>query len=283
MAVEIPRSEVLTADMKLFFYVFLFSLTEFSLIVGADPRGDHLIDQYLNQSARHDAVLSIRVDHTRPGAEPVGVEFTWIRRVREDSIAHLLRIDSPSAERGKLLLVHEGADGTANYVAYRPNSALKKKVRLSGTRDYEYKGLKISVQEIIGGELLKYSHRFDRSQSLDGIGCQIVVNRLKPQFNKDSDYQQLRIFLRDDNGMPLRAELFEKSGLSKVIYFEEIRKIQGIWTITRARVEELKEHGQVVVTLKEAQYRPELEDCWFSEECLKQTSKSSGPAPADEP
>jgi hypothetical protein len=63
-----------------------------------------------------------------------------------------------------------------------------------------------------------------------------------------------------------------------VIYFEEIRKIQGIWTITRARVEELKEHGQLVITLKEAQYRPELEDCWFSEECLKQTSKSVLPS-----
>jgi hypothetical protein len=258
--------------MKLFYGVMFCCGIQFSWIAVADPRGDHLIDHYLNQAARHDAVFSVRVDHTKGGADPLRLEFTWIRRVRKDSISHLLRIDSPADERGKLLLVHERLDGRTDYIAYRPNSKLKKKVRISGARDYKYKGLKISVQEIIGGELPKYSHQFEGTERLEGIACQVVENRLRPEFKKDSDYQRLRIFLRNDNGMPLRAELFEKSGPSKVVYFEEIQKLQGIWTVTRARVEDLKQHGQLVVRLKQAEYRPELQDSWFSEEYLKENS-----------
>ena len=69
--------------------------------------------------------------------------------------------------------------------------------------------------------------------------------------------------------MPLRAELFGKSDQVKMIYFEKVQKIEGIWTITRARIEDPKKQAELIVTLKEAHYNPDLEDYWFTEEYLK--------------
>jgi hypothetical protein len=255
--------------MRLFFYLPFCWLIGFSSNAYPDLHGDQLIDQYLTRSARHDAVLSVRVDYHEPKEEPVRLEFTWMRKIKPALTSHLLRIDAPCPEKGKLLLVHEKADGATDYIAYRPKSTLKKKVRISGTQDYKYKGLSISVQEIIGGELLKYNHQFKGTEKLNGVTCYVVENQLRAQFKNDSNYPRMRIYLREDNGMPLRAELFGKSDQFRMIYFEEVQKIEGIWTITRARVEDSKKPAQLIVTLKEAHYNLDLEDYWFTEEYLK--------------
>jgi Outer membrane lipoprotein-sorting protein len=126
---------------------------------------------------------------------------------------------------------------------------------------------------MIGGELLKYSHQFKGTETIKGITCQVVENLLLAQFEKDSDYPRSLIYLREDNGMPLKAELFGKSDNFRVIYFEEVKAIDGIWTVTRARLEDLKDQGQLVITLKEARYHPDLNDHLFSEEYLKANSQ----------
>ena len=121
----------------------------------------------------------------------------------------------------------------------------------------------------IGGELLKYNHQFDGIETLNGLTCYVVENRLRAEFRNDSRYPRQRIYLREDSGMPLRAELFGKSDQLKTIYFEEVKKIEGIWTITRARIEDSTKQAALIVTLKEAHYSPNLEDRWFTEEYLK--------------
>jgi Outer membrane lipoprotein-sorting protein len=72
--------------------------------------------------------------------------------------------------------------------------------------------------------------------------------------------------------MPLRGELLHKSGWSKLVYFEEVKKIDGIWTVTRARVENRKKHSHMTATLKEVSYHPDLQDRWFKEQYLEETS-----------
>src|SRR5213594_498233 len=114
--------------MKLFFYLTSCWLLGFSSNAYPDLTGDQLIDQYLGRSVRHDAMLCVMVDYQEPKKGPVRLEFTWMRKVKHDSTSHLLRIEAPYSEKGKLLLVHEKADGATDYIAYRPNSALKKRV-----------------------------------------------------------------------------------------------------------------------------------------------------------
>lgn len=240
----------------------------------ADARGDELIARYLKESVRREAILTMEVDYQEPQKEGLRLEFTWMRRVRQGLTSHLIRIESPPSEKGKLLLVHEKPDGGAEYLAYRPNSVLKKKVRISGARDYKYKGLTISVQELIGGELGKYSHQSKGVQQLQGIACNVVENVLLPKFKSDSDYPRSVIYLRQDNGLLQKWELFGKSGqLEKVIHTEEVKKLQGFPTVTVARVEESKKKGKLTLRLKEARYSPKLNAEWFSEKYLTQSSR----------
>lgn len=253
-------------------FLFLW-LTTFTTTNYPDARGDELIDKYLNLSARWDAVLSMRVDYQEQQKDPIHLEFTWMRKIKQGLAWHLIRMEAPPSEKGKLLLVHEKADGDAEYIAYRP-SALMKKVRVSGARNYKYKGLSISVQELIGGELLKYGHQFKGTEKLNGLACSVVENKLRSQFKNDSNYPRSLIYLREDNGMALKWELFGNSNrLEKIIQVEEVKRIDGVWAVARALVEDLKKKGHLTLTLKEAQLNPDLKDQWFSEDYLKQNSR----------
>jgi len=239
----------------------------------SDEHGTQLIDRYLNQSARKDAVLKMEVQYEEPPKEAVRLEFTWMRKIKDGLASHLLRMESPPSEKGKLLLVRERPDGGTDYVAYRPNSALKKKVRVNAARNYKYKGLSISVQELIGGELHKYNHQYRGAQTVDSISCQLVESTLRDQFKNDSNYPRTLIYLRDDNGMPLKWELFGNSNrLEKRIQVEEIKQLNGVWTLNQVRVDDLKKKSQLRLILKEVDYHPDLKDQMFSELYLKQNS-----------
>ena len=149
-----------------------------------------------------------------------------------------------------------------------------KKVRVNAARNYKYKGLSISVQELIGGELHKYNHQYHGDQTVDGISCQVVESTLRDQFKNDSNYPRTLIYLRDDNGMPLKWDLFGNSNrLEKKIQVEEIKQFEGVWTLNRIRVDDLKKKSRLMLILREVHYHPDLKNQSFSEQYLKQNSK----------
>lgn len=239
----------------------------------SDDRGTQLIERYLNQSARKDAILKMLVEYQEPQKEPIRLEFTWMRKIKDGLASHLLRMEAPPSEKGKLLLVRERPDGGTDYIAYRPNSALKKKVRINAARNYKYKGLTISVQELIGGELHKYNHQYKGSQTIEGVACQLVENHLRDSFKNDSNYPRTLIYLRDDNGMPLKWDLFGNSNrLEKTITAEELKQIENVWTLTKVRVDDLKKKSELKLILKEVHYHPDLKNEIFTEQYLKQNS-----------
>src|SRR5215831_18943447 len=145
----------------------------------SDERGTQLINRYLDESARKDAVFNMLVEYQEPQKDPVRLEFVWMRKIKEGLASHLLRMEAPPSEKGKLLLVRERPDGGTDYIAYRPNSALKKKVRVNAARNYKYKGLSISVQELIGGELHKYNNQDKGVQTVDGVSCHLVESTIR--------------------------------------------------------------------------------------------------------
>jgi Outer membrane lipoprotein-sorting protein len=240
----------------------------------ADRRGDEIIARYLDQAIRRDAVVTMSVGYQELNKPAVHLELTWMRKLRQGLVSHLIRLEAPLSEKGKLLLVREKPNGEADYIAYRPNSSLKKKVKVSGARNYKYRGLTISVQELAGGELGKYEHESRGEQTINGVGCFVVENQIKAQFKNASSYPRSRCYLRKDNGMLQQWELFGNSNqLEKVIAAEEIKQIDGVWTVSVARIDELKRQGKLILRLKDVDYHPRLQDSLFDEKYLKENSK----------
>ncbi len=240
----------------------------------ADERGDALIASYLDQTAHKNARLTIRVEHSQGIQPPIRLAFTWMRRVQSKLTSHFIRMEAPPSEKGKLLLVHQRPDGSSDYIAYRPQSALRKKVRISGARHYKHKNLRISVQELIGGELAKYTHHFLGSQEVRGVPCHLVENRLKPQFRSKSDFPRSVLALSTEKQTMVQWKLYGRSNrLVKKIVAVETREIDGIPTVIQARVTNLQRGSQLLVNVQSVEYDPQFDPELFRKEYLGRHSR----------
>lgn len=236
----------------------------------ADERGDELVAAYLDQAARKNKRVTIQVKHVKGSRPPIFLAFTWMRRVQAKLTSHFIRMEAPQSEQGKLLLVHERPDGSSDYVAYRPQSALSKKVRISGARHYKYKSLRISVQELIGGELAKYTHHFLGSREVKGMPCHLVENRLKPEFTGKSDFPRSILALSADSMTMVQWELYDRSNrLARKIVATETKVVEGTPTVTRASISSPQRDSQLQWKVQSIEFDPPFEPDLFRKEFLQ--------------
>ena len=241
----------------------------------ADERGDELIAAYLDQAARKNQRVTVRVKHVRGSQPPIFLAFTWMRRVQAEQTSHLIRMEAPESEEGKLLLVHERPDGSSDFVAYRPRSALRKKVRISGARHYKYKSLRISVQELIGGELAKYTHQFVGSREVGGVPCHLVENRLKPEFAGKSDFPRSILALSADSLTMVQWELYDRTNrLARKMVATETRVVEGTPTVTRARISSPQRDSHLQWTMESIEFDPQFQPGLFRKETLQRQTDS---------
>jgi len=232
-------------------------------------KADALIASHLEKTTRRNARITIQVDHRRGKKPPISLAYTWLRHVRPSFTAHLIRMESPPSQKGKLVLVHEGSDGSAEYTAYRPKSTMKKKVRISGSRHYKYKSLRISIQELIGGELGKYTHHYIGQQKLRGVECHLIENRIKLNFKRKTDYPRSILALRASNHLMVRWELYDKSNrLEKEIVALETLEMEGVEMVTQAQVTNLKRGSKLLLKVNTVEYNPKFDPKLFEKKYL---------------
>lgn len=241
----------------------------------ADERGDELIAAYLEQAARKNKRVTVQVKHVKGSQPPIVLAFTWMRRVQAKLTSHFIRMEAPPSEQGKLLLVHERPDGSSDFVAYRPQSALRKKVRISGARHYKYKSLRISVQELIGGELAKYTHHFLGSRKVGGVPCHLVENRLRPEFTGKSDFPRTILALSTDTMTMVQWELYDRTNrLARKMVATETKLVEGTPMVTQARISSPQRDSQLQWTVQSIEFDPPFEADLFRKESLQRRSGS---------
>lgn len=238
----------------------------------ADKHANQLISKYLDQMVRHTANFSIEVEYYVEDNPPVRLSFSWKRWIQQKKTSHLIEMKSPNSEAGKRLLVYEYPNGSSDQFAFRPKSVLKKNVRITGPRHYRYKKLRISVQELIGGELGKYTHHFLEKKQLNKKDCYLIENHLKPLFLSKSDYPRSIIALSSENQELVQWELYDRANrLAKRIIAEEIEEIDGIRTITSFRMNDPRRNSTLMFNVKSVDYNPRFDPIIFVKENLTQS------------
>jgi len=238
----------------------------------ADQDANQLISNYLNQMVKHTATFSIGVEYYVKDKSPIRLSFSWKRWVQQTKVSHLIEMEYPNSEVGKRLLVHEYPNGSSERFAFRPKSVLKKNVRITGPRHYRYKKLRISVQELIGGELAKYTHHFLKKKRLNNKNCYLIENRLKPLYRNESDYPRSVIALSVNEQELVQWELYNRDNhLAKLILPGKIKDIDGVRTILSFRITEPRRESTLVFNVKSVDYHPRFDPIIFKKENLTES------------
>jgi hypothetical protein len=227
--------------------------------------GEKIVEQFREQFLRRPSSAQIKVSFIGEDGIPDEILVRVWRRPSAAETRTLMQIVSPPSESKQALLVIERPGEKTEVISYLPG--LRRIVKLSTARRLSYKGMTISVQELIGGELYNYDHKLIAPTPIEGIPTYRVESQLKP--DRESDYPRLIGFYRQDTFLPLRVELYNAAGeLERIARFTDITTVQGQPTIRRIEVESVSDNRRLTVETVEITYEERLPETLFTEEHL---------------
>ncbi|MBF0442578.1 MAG: outer membrane lipoprotein-sorting protein [Oligoflexales bacterium] len=92
---------------------------------------------------------------------------------------------------------------------------------------------------------------------------------LTPKKDAVSDYSKIVMQVGRESFIPLRMDLYDKSGkLSKIATQEKIEKISGYWTALKSTMEDKKENHRTIMSQTETKFDQNLSDDRFTERYL---------------
>lgn len=193
------------------------------------------------------------------------VEFKIQRQYSADRVSTFLSVLAPHEEIDKALLAFERRDQATQAFSYLPG--LKKLSKLNSEKQIGFHGAKVTVQELLGMELDKYTH---------GTGERVMKGEealIKVEF-KEKPYLGLAFprivgYFRERDEQPVGFELYDlRNELQKRVEIQEVKLIENRRTITKVMIDDLSQKLKLQLHTLKIGYDSGLPDSLFTEKHL---------------
>ena len=96
-----------------------------------------------------------------------------------------------------------------------------------------------------------------------------AVVELTPK-SKESEYSRVEIWVRDDNSLPLRMKMYDRSGgLLKTFEAVETKRVQGSWFISKSRMVNHQQKHTTELLLEQIAVKTDMADDEFTVRALE--------------
>ncbi len=131
-------------------------------------------------------------------------------------------------------------------------------------------GSDLSYEDLMDDHKLTdiYDAKYTGSESVDGRNCYILELSAKVE---DAAYQKQKLWIDSERFVPLKQELFAKSGqMLKLTSFSDVRQIQGRWfPMTVNYKDQLKDGDGTEFRIKSAKFNQAIPEYIFTKAALK--------------
>jgi hypothetical protein len=143
----------------------------------------------------------------------------------------LVRFDAPSDIAGMGFLQIQNEDADDDRYLYLPE--LKKTRRIAGKlRSQSFMGTDFTYADIDRRDIRYSRAKFIDEEQIGEFDTYVVM--VKPS-KSDRQYKKIKLWVRQDNFVTLKSEMFNKSGTKlKTRLTREMKKVDGRWYITRS-------------------------------------------------
>lgn len=195
-------------------------------------------------------------------------ELSMLRFDREDGgeQKYYVYFHRPLDVEGMIFMVWKKVGADDDRWLYVPAIDLVRRVAASNKRS-SFAGSHFTYEDVSGRHHTLDAHELLREERLGERDAYVIKNT-----PKDADVVEFSYYtawIDKESLMPLKAEYFDKGGKPyKVMTTEEIKEIQGIPTVTRARAEEIG-LGSTIVEFGEIRYDIGISEDIFTERYLR--------------
>ncbi len=203
------------------------------------------------------------------------------RKDPEDRNRSLLFFESPPEVKGVGFLQWADPHAKDEQWLYLPE--LKRVRQIStGAKHESFVGTDFSYDDLaIISEIIDWSEsdartNLLRQEAVDGQNCHVI--EFTPAA-KDLTYGKLLVWLRADDLVIVKYELYDKSGrLQKVLVLKDIRKLGAIPTPFHMEMANVQEGSRTVVDFTEIKYDTGIDEGVFTQRALERGLQGNGVA-----
>jgi len=179
----------------------------------------------------------------------------------------LMKFLAPADIRSTGFLVWEHKDKDDDQFLYLP--ALKKVRRISSSqKNQSFLGTDFSYQDLESRDINKATHKLLKEEKFNGDDCYVVESTPKP--GEDYQYSKLVEWVRKDNFVPVKAEMYDKTGkVFKILTVEKIENINGYWIVKKSIMENLRTKHKTILEIINIKINPNLPDKYFTQRFLE--------------
>jgi len=180
---------------------------------------------------------------------------------------YLIYFHRPPDVRGMTFMVWKYPQRNADRWLFIPALNLVRRIAADDKRS-SFVGSDFSYEDVSGRNVEEDTHRLLRDEALDGKDAYVIEST--PKDLAGSDFGRKVSWVDKRTLLPLKEEYFDKRGdPAKVFSADDVKEIQGFWTMTKRTMRDVQTGHRTEVTFQEVRYNLRLPEDLFSERYLR--------------
>lgn len=178
----------------------------------------------------------------------------------------ILRFISPPEVKGVSLLIVNHPDRASDQWMWTPAIARERRIALQD-RSTRFFGTDFSFEDLEERDVDQFEYKLSGEEDIDGARCWRI--EATPKQTKTSQYSSLHIWIRKDNYVAGQVEAFVKDQLARRLKYQQIEKVQGIWTARQLEMTDLRRKSRTVLKIENLQFNVPMKEEDFTLTALR--------------
>ncbi|MGH9630744.1 MAG: outer membrane lipoprotein-sorting protein [Bryobacteraceae bacterium] len=181
----------------------------------------------------------------------------------------ILRFTAPPEVRGVALLIVNHPERSSDQWMWTPSIARERRIAIQN-RSTRFFGTDFSFEDLEERDVNQFDYELLGEEPCEGGACWKLEGR--PKESKSSQYTHSLLWVRKDNYVIQRIESYNRSKLVRRLEYDDIEKVQGIWSARKIDVYDTGRDSHTILTLEQLQYNVPLDPQDFTLQALRRQS-----------
>jgi outer membrane lipoprotein-sorting protein len=178
----------------------------------------------------------------------------------------ILRFTAPAEIKGVALLIVNHPDRASDQWMWTPALERDRRIALQD-RSARFFGTDFSFEDLEERDVDQFDYKLLGEEMYEETPCWKLESR--PKQKKASQYTVSQLWIRKENYVILRIDHYKKDKLTRRINYNDIEKIQEIWTPKTLEVDDIGRKSRTVLRVDNLRYNTQVQDSEFTIEALR--------------
>lgn len=231
----------------------------------SSPSAEQIIERLGALDNTRNSAMKLRARIEESGGSKEVLMNMYRKREADGTQLMLAELVSPAVDRDRSGLIKIGPGGEVEAIRFaQANNSFVMTTSVAG----EDSLFGMSLQELIGGQVEKYSHKLVGEETIGSVPVYRTEGKLKE--GAESKFPRLVLLISKENNALLTGEFYDNNNeLARRLTVDKLEQVAGHWTRMQWTVDNVARQKKIKFETLSAKYDDSLNDALFTREHLR--------------